>query len=195
MSGDADTWKCIRYRVFPENFQREGTYTLLLTSKDRAGNRSGNSWKEAGLLFTLDRTSPEILISGIEEHGQYRSSSHEIQVELVDAFALERAEVYLNGRKAAAFDRELLQKNQGVFRYTVSESHDWQRLSVKAWDRAGNEGTSEQVTFLVTGNLLIQFLKNSRQVALAAGILAVGIGFAMWLWIRRKRNTCNPKSM
>ena len=195
VSGDADTWKCIRYRVFPENFQREGTYTLLLTSKDRAGNRSGNSWKEAGLLFTLDRTSPEILISGIEEHGQYRSSSHEIQVELVDAFALERAEVYLNGRKAAAFDRELLQKNQGVFRYTVSESHDWQRLSVKAWDRAGNEGTSEQVTFLVTGNLLIQFLKNSRQVALAAGILAVGIGFAMWLWIQRKRNTCNPKSM
>ncbi len=194
-SGDERTWKCYTYEINADTFEKDGTYTVTVTSKDRAGNRSSNSLKGVPVIFTVDRSAPEVLVSGVEEGGRYRSPEQTVLVEIVDSFALEKAEVWMNGKMAGAYTWEHLKKSQGKLKFSVTESHDWQTLSVKVWDRAGNTAISKEIRFLVTESLWFQFWRNETAVLLTAGIGGTVFAAVSWILVRRKRKACIPETM
>ena len=66
------------YVLKKENFSQEGHYTIVLSSRDRAGNQMNNTSvkRNAGALpiaFAVDKTGPTVVITGAEDRGVYQS--------------------------------------------------------------------------------------------------------------------------
>ncbi len=158
-SGHAESWKQYTYRIFKENFQNEGTYILTIYSEDRADNLSDNHSKGKKIEFVVDRTAPSVLVTGVENKGQYRTEWKEILLDVEDNVSMDRVEVLLNGERIIYPTEEVLEKN-GRLVLRIQSQERWQSLTVTAFDKAGNESQTEQVEFLLTPNLWIQFYGN-----------------------------------
>ena len=68
-------WKTYTYKIGRHNFQKEGNYTVTLSSKDRAENRGNNKIKGEEINFVVDQTAPTVVVTGIENYGKYKESS------------------------------------------------------------------------------------------------------------------------
>mgnify|MGYP002508778628 FL=1 len=156
--GRADTWKTYRYRIGKENFQKEGIYLVTLYSEDRARNASSNRIKEKSLEFIVDKTGPSIVVTGAKDRQRIQGRELQMGVDVRDAFALARAELYLNGQLKAAYDREELQKLGGMVTFRIPGAKAWQTFAVKAWDEAGNVTETSPIRFLVTEQVRFRFL-------------------------------------
>ena len=161
-SGDEDSWKTYRYQIAARNFSGEGTYVVTVYSKDRSENVSSNRIKEKSIEFAVDKTTPSIVVAGVENNGRYRSDSREIRIDVQDNIALSRAEIWINNEKEASFDQTQLQESGGQLVFRVPGSGDWQTLTVRAEDKAGNRQDTEELRFLVTSSAWIQFVRNGR---------------------------------
>ena len=64
MQGNKDTWKQYCYTVPAGYFQEEGVYELLLSSKDRADNKSDTGLQEKRVAFVLDWSAPSCVEIG-----------------------------------------------------------------------------------------------------------------------------------
>ncbi|MGI5999539.1 MAG: Ig-like domain repeat protein [Candidatus Merdisoma sp.] len=161
-SGGEDSWKTYRYQIAARNFSGEGTYVVTVYSKDRAENVSSNRIKEKSIEFAVDKTTPSVVVTGVEDNGRYRSDSREIRIDIQDNIALSQAEIWINDEKQASFDRAQLQESRGQLVFRVPGSGDWQTLMVRAEDEAGNRQETEELRFLVTSSAWIQFVRNGR---------------------------------
>ena len=155
-SGEEFGWKQYRYEIFKDNFVEDGHYTVTIYSEDRARNVSDNQSKGKSLSFAVDKTSPSIVISGIEQKGRYRENSREILLDVQDNLAIAGLTVHLDG-ETAVYDQEALNTLRGKVSVTARGKNEWQTLKVSAEDRAGNQIEIENVTFLITPNLWVQF--------------------------------------
>lgn len=185
-NGNEATWKQYTYTVFAENFKEEGSYLLNIYSEDRATNPSDNRSKGKKIEFVVDKTSPRVLISGVEEHGQYRENSREMTVDIEDNVSLSRVSVFIDGVETV-YDAKKIQEVEGKFVLEIGSANYWQEIQVVATDVAGNETVSEKMQVLVTSNALIQFLQNR---ALFYGSLAMLLDLeilAGWIILRKHR--------
>ena len=155
-SGDDTSWKQYRYIVFSDNFAEEGHYTLTVYSEDRANNVSNNQSKGKSISFAVDKTAPDIVISGIEPRGRYKENSRELMIDVQDNLGVEKLMVFLNN-EAMVYDMETLYKADGKINITIEGDNQWQTLKAVAKDCTENEVTTEEMTFLVTPNVLVQF--------------------------------------
>ena len=184
-SGSAETWKQYEYVISRSNFEKEGIYAVTVYSEDRAENVSDNQSKGMTLAFAVDRTSPSVLISGVEDRGKYRENSREITIDIQDNICLAEAVVILDGEKKV-FSASEVGKRNGILIITAPARNGWQTLRVTARDEAGNEFVSDEMRFLVTSDILIQFFMNKPLLlGTAGGILALTA--CIWL-ILAKRN-------
>ena len=123
-------------------------------------------------------------MTGVEDQARYYDTGRIAVIDVRDNLALLRAEVWLNGDLAYAFDRDELAAADGIVTIPLHSEDDWQTLYVKAVDAAGNESVSDSRTFLMTKNLLIQWYRRPwlfwGSVAAATALLAAGL----WLLIR-----------
>lgn len=186
-SGSALTWKQYTYRIEKECFLEEGTYLLTIYSEDRAKNASDTGSKGKTIEFAVDRTVPDVLISGVEDGGQYRESIKEVTVDAADNIRLSEVRVNLNGEETIYSAGELA-KGGGRIRLRITGENYRQKLMVTAWDAAGNMTQTETVCFLVTPNLLVQFFMNRTACYAAAGVLAaLSLGVVCFLRNRSRR--------
>lgn len=77
--GTKAQWKARHYVLKAENFETEGNYSVIFSTKDEAGNAMNNtSVKRKGqnlpIEFAVDKTAPTIVITGVEDGGSYRSA-------------------------------------------------------------------------------------------------------------------------
>lgn len=183
-SGDENSWKQYRYNIKESNFTEEGHYILTIYSEDRANNVSDNHSKGKSIAFAVDKTAPDILISGVEQGGRYRENSREITVDVQDNLELSETTVFLNGIPYV-FDRSRVDEADGKISVTVEGNNAWQTVKVISKDMAGNEAISEEITFLVTPNILVQFY-NHKPLFYGSISLMVIIGICLILIINRK---------
>lgn len=186
-SGNEYSWKTYIYRIEKENFEQEGAYVVTVCSEDRATNLSNNQIKEKSVEFVIDKTPPSIVLTGIESGKQYQADSRKVLIDVRDAISLGRVELYLNDRLVKTCEKEELHKNPGLFSYQIPSQNFRQNVVVCAWDAAGNENFTEPMDFLVTSNLLVQFLMNRRAVTGACLVLAAGIAAAGFWFCRKKQ--------
>ncbi len=172
VSGMDAGWKQYTYSVDRKNFESEGTYILTLYSQDQAKNISDNGIKGKKIAFAVDRTSPSVLVSGVEDGGQYKESSREVTLDVEDNIRLERVEVSTNHEKTS-YDASRLAEQDGRIAFTVECANRWQVLSVTAFDAAGNREVSGNLKFLVTPNIFIQFFTDKLRLYGAAVIFVL----------------------
>ncbi len=179
VEGDESGWKWYQYELFADNFAEEGHYVVTVYSEDRANNMSDNQSKGKSLAFAVDKTSPNIIISGIEAYGRYRKNEQKIIIDVEDQMALQEVKVYLNG-EAYTSEQERLE-------LLVPSSREWQSLKVYGIDKAGNEVYSEEIHFLITPNLWIQFYQNKTLFYSTMAILTVSAAaITVFLCYKRK---------
>ena len=196
------------YTIFAKNFEEEGNYNIIATSKDKAKNTSSNSTvkgndgsNEVPLRFAIDKTAPTNLITGIDlSKDKFTESSITLLIEPQDnmnAVARFRVKVIdrdgnvlhefeLSGEELADF----LEKNNGIYTLTVDQNNKWQTIEILTTDAAGNESVDysiEQNTakdVLVTTNLFYQYI-NRLPLVLLSGAGIGGLIFFL-IWKRKK---------
>lgn len=172
MSGEEAGWKQYTYQIDRQNFEEEGVYALTIYSKDRASNISDNHTKGKKIEFAVDRTAPSILVSGVEDKGQYRDNSREITLDIQDNVRLREVQILVDGKKRIYTEAELEEMNDKITILADSANH-WQTFQAIAVDAAGNRQKTKTMDFLVTPNLLVQFFLNISLFSSALTILLI----------------------
>ena len=76
----------------------------------------------------------------------------------------------------------------GELTYTISDDNDPQDILVVATDLAGNEGSSDEQSVLVTANLFIQFINNTPLlIGTIVAIIAIAGGLSWFFLVYKKR--------
>lgn len=186
-NGTNDTWKHYTYQIVKDNFEEEGIYVVTIYSEDRAANLSDNHSKGKKIEFAVDKTSPSVLISGIEDNGQYRENSREVTIDVEDNIRLTEVKVAIN-EEETVYSAAQVQELDGKLTMKLGSANYWQEMSVQVFDAAGNEQETETIKFLITPNLFIQFFMNKP---LFFGTVAVILGIAGTCWFiasKKKKN-------
>lgn len=199
-SGSEESWKRYTYTINKENFETEGNYTVTIESEDRAKNVSSTQTKQVqsptdekeryDLNFVVDKTAPTVVITGIEEGGQYRANTREITVNAADNIAMGEVGVYLGNadKPEQTYSAEAIQAAGGEVTYTMSNSNSRQDVRAVAVDAAGNTSETEIRRVLVTSNLFVQFYSNTPLLAGSiAGIVVIAAALWYFLIFKRKK--------
>ena len=142
-----------------EKVTEEGMHRLRITAEDLAGNQT-----EENVEFIIDRTPPEILVSGIEEGAAYKESAV-VQVKLRNP-ADKLEQVLINGEEMQA------DGGRNVWEYQISEPGEWE-IFVLAEDKAGNRA-EKSILFRVTEEDE-GYSGQGRKLLLAVGAAAASI--------------------
>lgn len=140
-----DSEECLRDFACTE----EGIYTLVI----RAWDAAGNQMKEQRFSFTIDKTSPEVRLSGVNE-GEYYNQPVSVKLTVTEAF-------YENNTVKISGTKELDGKKTSVApdRWSSKGIHtEWMQsftedgtynIFVQAEDEAGNRSGEERISFIV----------------------------------------------
>ncbi|MGN0517995.1 MAG: hypothetical protein ACI4II_04645, partial [Acutalibacteraceae bacterium] len=80
----AGKWTKYTYRILKEVFAEEGTYAIVLKSKDGADNSAYSDLTDTDLQFIVDRTAPTVAISGVVDHGRYKVETQTVKLLVKD---------------------------------------------------------------------------------------------------------------
>lgn len=195
-SGSEAQWKTNHYVLAEDNFAGEGNYTVIFNTQDKAKNSMNNtsvkrSNKNLPIAFTVDKTAPTVVVSGVEDGGQYRSAERIMTVDAKDNLALAKVTINVDGTETV-YEAEELRGLDGVIETAVSSANNWQSIEITSEDAAGNklgqtkENDEEQpvvIRVLVTPNIVIQYVMNKPLFygSIGAVVVMVGlIGFLIW---------------
>ena len=135
-------WREYRYRIPAARFREEGAYYVTLLSVDRANNVGDSRKQNLKIEFAVDRTPPSVFLSGIDEGESYPQEERTAVVECRDNQKLAMVQVFLN-------DMPVYQGTEGTLRIRAEKMENWQKLSVRARDGAGNETDTGTIRFFV----------------------------------------------
>jgi hypothetical protein len=134
--------------------------------------------------FVLDTTAPEVIISGVEDRGQYQEYSRKATIDIRDLSGVDSFSVKLNGEEVETTEEGNLKV------LTIQESSKLQDLEVTVRDMAGNVSTKEVNNFLITTSMF-DYIVNQPWFRWGVGGLGVvggSIGaFALFAAAKRRR--------
>ena len=119
--GSETTWKEYNYTVFDSNFEQDGVYNVTLYSEDEATNTTSNRTTRLQenvkpLDFTLDTTSPTVVVTGVADSTRYNEATRILRVTCEDNMALAGLELFLQDgtTPVASFTAEELVNGGGT---------------------------------------------------------------------------------
>lgn len=188
-SGNEASWKSYQYTMKASNFEREGLYNITIDSKDRANNEVNNKVKESEIEFVIDKTQPTVVITGVENDGQYRTNSRDIAITVADNVAMDSLDVNVDGKEGSStsYDAKEILKQNGEIPFSLADSSNWQEIKAVATDAAGNTAETSEIRVLITANLLVQFYRNTPLVVGSSVGLAALAAVLIILISRKKK--------
>lgn len=193
-------WRVNYYHIKAENFAEEGNYDVTITSRDKAANQVNNQTvkKSDGALpieFTIDKTAPTVVVSGIENGGRYMADSRNMMLDVKDNLALDTVSITVGDGEPEIIRAEELREADGIISRPISSSDRYQTVRITAADAAGNvlgqeapgdEGVDIILSVLITSNIMIQFFMNKPLFyGTIIGLLALLV--LIVILIKRKR--------
>lgn len=187
-SGVEAGWKQYTYTMRKSLFEREGAYTITIYSEDQAKNKSDNSAKGKKVEFVVDKTPPSVLVSGVEDDGQYREDAKTVTVDVEDNVRLANVVVNRDGVKETYTAEQIAQKD-GRIELSIPSKNQWQTLAVTAYDAAENQFDFSEIRYLITANFLIQIYENKPlfySIIAAVAVLLAAL-YLFFMAVRRKK--------
>lgn len=194
-SGDDVSWKKYTYTLFRENFIKEGVYNVVLYSQDKASNETENRIKGNDIEFVVDKTAPVVAVSGVENRRQYMVDERLVSVDAKDNSGLSGITVFINNKQTPyrTYTAEEIQEAGGVISINLGSSHERRNLIVMAEDLAGNINEVSVEGFLITSDVLVQFVSNAPLVTGTVVSIGFMVVLAVYLILRTKKK--NRKSI
>lgn len=182
--------KINRYTIFAKNFENDSVYTLTIYSVDAAGNKndSTDESKELKIEFVIDKVPPVITSETLDTTER---KNNRPKAESLDAvFAVtDNHEVNVDSLTFTV-DGNPVQytvDDAGKYHIVLTESKNWQTVSVSVQDTAGQAAEAVEAQVLVTTNLFIRWYSNTPLFvgSLAGGAAVVAVAVA--LIVKRKK--------
>lgn len=183
----ASGWYEYRYVISRENFTQDGIYTVVVSTKDAAGNVPENTSEEYAIRFSIDTTAPELVsVSGLEE-AIVKADSLKVSFEAIDNIGLSSILVYVGDDLAASW--------RDLDGYLLAESFQIpagfeRHVRIVATDLAGNVLDTDAEGFApgyawqdvtVSTNLWLRYYAN-KPLFYGSLIGAAGLAAAIW-WL------------
>lgn len=192
-SGDA-SWYKYTYEFVPENFEKEGLYTVTVASKDEAKNPSFNdAYDLRSVQFTIDKTAPEIEnITGLEKKHVF-SDEQLVTLKVRDTQGLDNIVVKINGVE----DTIACQNETSITKeYKISASSSVQTISVVATDLSGRSATLEECKdtlnvndkIIVSKNIFVHwYLETPLFIGSLVGVGVLAAGIVILVILKKKK--------
>lgn len=155
VQGNDKSWKSMTYTVKADNFKKDGNYSVMVYSKDRATNTQDNRSAEKEIEFAVDKTAPSIVTSGIEEEGVYEEEKHDFIINVSDNMGFESLVVYVGQddlKELVSFTDEEIEAQGGTITVSLAELDKYQNVMILATDVAGNQSERDFNNVLVSRN-------------------------------------------
>ena len=146
VQGNDKSWKSMTYTVKADNFKKDGNYSVMVYSKDRATNTQDNRSAEKEIEFAVDKSAPSIVTSGIEEEGVYEEEGHDFIINVSDNMGFESLVVYVGQdelEELVSFTDEDIEKQGGTLTISLPELDAYQNVMILATDVAGNQSEKD----------------------------------------------------
>ena len=182
ISGNAETWYKAVYTISKGVFAEEGNYEVMLKSKDNKlsttnSNNDIDTTNEKRLpklvvSFVVDKQSPMVSISGIEDNKLYRESTKTLTITLQDSnFSDKIGDNKITvtvGGKTYDVKEDQIKKTESGYVITIDITGDGNPsdIVVTVTDKAGNVGTAKIENFTLRASELQMFLDNTVAVVL-----------------------------
>lgn len=181
-SGGEGQWSQYQYTISKNNFDGDGTYAIVLSSTDKAGNiNQSDETKEAEISFGIDDTAPVIMPVNLTGTKTYAAAKIKAVFYVEDNLLLKQVSVWLNGKKTE------VKKEGDNYTIEVPESSDRQNIRVMAEDAAGNTAAYQISDLLITSNTFIRWYNNKSLFAASAGIGAGILCLAVLVVVIKKK--------
>lgn len=195
-SGDENSWKEYQYTISSAYFQKDGAYNVTVHSRDMAENENSNRTSQVAeyskpVDFVLDTTAPEIVISGVEQDTQYVEDARTVTLLAEDNIRLQQLDLYVDEEKVDTYGEDALTEAAGTITYEAGSRNNWQTLKVVTTDKAGNQ-SEQQVRFLLTSNLWIQYIHNTP-LLIGTGVTAAAL-ILLVILLKRKKDQKEQKN-
>lgn len=197
--GAEGQWKKYTYTVFADCFDEEGEYSINISSTDRAENVNNNKVQSVNVDFVVDKTSPVMAVSNLENRGRYKENSHEYTLNVKDNTSLVSVAIYLDDELFKTYElidgklvnvddpSDVLEMDNGKVYLTVDSKNTYQKIKLVSTDAAGNVSETEDYNVLVTANNWVQFYMNKPLFYGTIAVLVILIGVIFFIiWKRRK---------
>lgn len=197
--GGDGQWKKYTYTIFASCFEKEGEYSINISSTDRAENVSNNKAQSMNVDFVVDKTAPVMAISNLENRGRYKENSHEYTLNVKDNAMLVSVQIYLDGELYKTYElvngklvnvndaNDILEMDNGKVYLSVDSKNTYQTIKLVSTDAAGNVSESEEYNVLVTSSSWVQFYMNKPLFfgCIAAIVVVCGLIFFI-IWKKKK---------
>lgn len=131
---DSDGWYAYRFQLDTADFEKEGSYVVMISDKDTAGNVQTNS--DNPIEFSIDGTDPKLdSVIGLEEE-RYNTEEQTVKYTVSDAMGIAKIEIYIDGKVVETieeFDNAATYEGQ----FVIPESSDRQSVKIVVTDKAG----------------------------------------------------------
>ena len=197
-TGGNGKWSKYIYSIKSSLFNTEGNYSLVVSTKDKAKTKSYSDMKNAEVAFTIDRTNPKIVVSGLEKNGRYQTDSQKVTiVPTDDGGRLSSIKVLVKDSDgkitSTPFELEgeklekTMESSDNKLVFNLKEGM-YQDVDIVCTDQAGNEYTSNEEFYNVTvsPSAFVMFWANSilRWIVICSIILISGV--VIFIVIKKK---------
>lgn len=200
MEGAEGQWKKYTYTVFAKCFDEEGEYSINISSTDRAENINNNKVQAVNVDFVVDKTSPVMAVSNLENRKRYTENSHEFTLNVKDNTSLVSVAIYLDDELFKTYElvdgklvnindaSDVLEMDNGKVYLTVDSKDRFQKVKIVSTDAAGNVSETEDYNVLVTANKWVQFYMNKPLFFGSIAVLVILIGGIFFIVMRRRKS-------
>ncbi len=206
-SGGNGEWYIKKYIINRDLFEEEGEYKIVIHTKDSAENEAYSDIKGAELSFVVDKTAPEITVSGVENNGRYQVESQTVTViptddggklETLDISVLDNNGNPVEGYPVSYKGNELtdeLDKNDGNITFAIPEGTGMS-VVINCSDVAGNAMKELTYTNIVvsTSGLTIFLANKPLFYGTVGGVIVVIAGGSSVIILKRKKSSVGGKA-
>lgn len=153
--GDEESYKEYRYRIPAEEFQKDGHYYVVFSSKDRANNMGDNRLERKNVEFAIDTRAPILVLTGIEDGAMYENA-REISLECIENMEADYVRILVDGEEKGD-GKSLSQK------ILLKEKNGWQHIEITARDKAGNESQCIQKKFYIGKKTTMENVREMKE--------------------------------
>lgn len=145
-------WMEYDYRIDAKVFEKDGSYKVTFYSKDKAGNEGNNVSRKKEVKFVVDKTAPQVRVTGLEEY-EYVTKEQMVDVQVLDAYGTESVMIYVNGQLYEKYTKDRIGNQSGKFEVTLLPKDEEQEIYVVAKDLAGNRVITEKIGCMIHENV------------------------------------------
>lgn len=192
----ANGWYEYLYTISKDNFTEDGTYTVVISTKDAAGNLPENTGEDMAIRFSIDTTAPELTsVVGLEK-AIVKAESLNVAFSAIDNIGLSSISVYVDGEQVSRWTE--LDGYTCNETFTISEGMN-RHVRIVIVDKAGNILDTDMEGFnpgfiwqdvTVSSNAFLRFYANKPLFygTIISGAVVI-VGFLSYvLWKHKRKN-------